>query len=200
MNLPILIPADANLNTYTTPGMYFCEGNGSTVQNSPVPADSFSLFVEKTGAWGTGVKQTFTHFSTGGTCQRVLGYDASDAKGPWVPLATATPPQEYDFPLSDRLHPSSRSVYSKNQFGQVHVHGAVSAGDSTIGWDQAIGTLPEGYRPSVAMEFCASFAVDGVNCAGAVSISTDGLIKAYPDVATPQKVVYFDVVFLATSK
>ena len=113
----------------------------------------------------------------------------------WQYLTTAIPPQEYDFPLSDGLHPSSRSVYSKNQFGQVHVHGAVSAGDSTIGWDQAIGTLPEGYRPSVSMEFCASFAVDGVNCAGAVSISTDGLIKAYPDVATPQKVVYFDVFF-----
>ena len=57
----------------------------------------------------------------------------------WMPYAIAIPPQEYDFPLSDRLHPSSRSVYSKNQFGQVHVHGAVSAGDSTIGWDQAIG-------------------------------------------------------------
>ena len=113
----------------------------------------------------------------------------------WEILATATSPQQFDLPLSDGLHPSSRSVYSKNQFGQVHVHGAVSAGDGTIGWDQVIATLPEGYRPSASMEFCASFATDGVNCAGAVSISTDGLIKAYPDIATPQKVVYFDLFF-----
>lgn len=122
-------------------------------------------------------------------------YKSALGWGKWTPIANATPPQEYELPLSDGLHPSSRSVYSKNQFGQVHVHGAVSAGDGTIGWDQAIATLPEGYRPSASMEFCASFAADGVNCAGAVSISTDGIIKAYPDIATPQKVVYFDLFF-----
>lgn len=117
----------------------------------------------------------------------------------WRELAAAIPPQEYDLPLAEGMQASSRSVYSINQFGQVHIHGAVSAGDGTIAWDQVIGTLPEGVRPAAPIEACASFVVDGVNCAGAVSISADGLIKAYPNIESQQNVVYFDLFFLSVS-
>lgn len=181
--------------------MYFCAENGLTAKNTPAPADSFSLFVEKTGAWGTGIKQTFTHFATGETCQRVLGYDTSGTKGPWVTLATATPPQEYGLPLAEGLIQSSASWYNMDQFNQVHVHGAISAGSSgSLGWDTLVATLPEGYRPSVKIEAAATFDSDGTSGCGAVAVSEDGTIKAFPDISATKKVVYFDVVFLATSK
>ena len=152
VNLPISIPAAADLNEYTIPGMYFCKENGSTVKNTPAPAASFSLFVEKTGAWGTGIKQTFTHFSTGETCQRVFGYDTSGTKGPWVPLATATPPQVHNLPLLDGYSLGVDGAgYSKTQEGIVSiyfsVYGTFTAPSSDIG-GEAFAILPEGFRPT----------------------------------------------------
>lgn len=152
VNLPISIPAAADLNEYTIPGMYFCKENGSTVKNTPAPAASFSLFVEKTGAWGTGIKQTFTHFATGETCQRVFGYDTSGTKGPWVPLATATPPQVHNLPLLDGYSLGVDGAgYSKTQEGIVSiyfsVYGTFTASSSDIG-GEAFAILPEGFRPT----------------------------------------------------
>lgn len=119
----------------------------------------------------------------------------------WIHIATATPPQEYDLPLAEGLIQSSASWYSMDQFNQVHVHGAISAGSSgSLGWDTLVATLPEGYRPSVKIEAAATFDSDGTSGCGAVAVSEDGTIKAFPDISAPKKVVYFDVVFLATSK
>ncbi|MBM6725431.1 pyocin knob domain-containing protein [Pseudoflavonifractor phocaeensis] len=189
MNQIITLGPEDDLNTITTSGFYRL--NGVEIN---VPSGCGWGTLSVTGDQNTALQIVSDHINKQ-FWKRT--YRNSSIWSEWIPIPAATPPQEYELPLSGGLQHSSRSVYSKNQFGQVHVHGAVSAGDGTIGWDQAIATLPEGYRPSASMEFCASFVADGINCAGAVSISTDGLIKAYPNVATPQKVVYFDLFFLA---
>ena len=61
INLPILIPRGANLNSYTTPGFYYNPNNSdvSTMTNVPDKL-AFSLLVER----HAGTKQTFTIYST----------------------------------------------------------------------------------------------------------------------------------------
>lgn len=57
------IPEAADLNDYCTAGMYWYVGDYTNLQNRPpVPSVSFSLLVEKTGAYGTGVAQTATYY------------------------------------------------------------------------------------------------------------------------------------------
>ena len=114
----------------------------------------------------------------------------------WAKNTTATPPQQFDLPMAEGLIQSSASWYSKDQFGQVHVHGAISAGSGSLGWDTLVATLPEGYRPGAKIEAPATFASGGKNGSGAVAVSTDGTIKVFPDISSTQKVVYFDLVFL----
>lgn len=202
VNLPISIPAAADLNEYTIPGMYFCKENGSTVKNTPAPAASFSLFVEKTGAWGTGVKQTFTHFSTGGTCQRVLGYDASDAKGPWVPLATATPPQEYDLPLAEGWTSQiSRSCrYAITQENVVVVtFKAVHSAATPASTDTMIATLPDGFRPT-ALVHSVCIRSDFVSSSIAVFCAETGGVWIHSSQEIPSGVgVAGEIIFVAAS-
>lgn len=113
----------------------------------------------------------------------------------WQYLAIATPQQQFDLPLADGLIQSSASWYSKDQFGQVHVHGAISAGSGSLGWDTLVATLPEGYRPGAKIEAPATFASGGTSGSGAVAVAADGTIKAFPDISAAQKVVYFDLFF-----
>lgn len=63
LNIPTLIPQNANLNTYQTAGLYYNNSNNvvATMTNVPIK-QAFSLFVEK----HAGVKQTFTSYSTNG--------------------------------------------------------------------------------------------------------------------------------------
>lgn len=60
---------------------------------------------------------------------------------PWVEIATATPPQEYDLTLAEGL--SGTAKYSKDQFGYVHVRGRVVG----VSVGKTISFLPEGFRP-----------------------------------------------------
>ena len=113
----------------------------------------------------------------------------------WIPYATATPQQQFDLPLAEGLIQSSTSWYSKDQFNQVHVHGAISAGSGSLGWDTLVATLPYGYRPSAKIEAAATFASGGTSGSGAVAVAADGTIKAFPDISAAQKVVYFDLFF-----
>ena len=101
--------------------------------------------------------------------------------------------------MAEGLIQSSASWYIKNQFGQVHVHGAISAGSGSLGWDTLVATLPEGYRPGAKIEAPATFESSGTVGSGAVAVSADGTIKAFPDISSTQKVVRFDLFFLAES-
>lgn len=62
LNLPQLIPANANLNDYQTPGMYYnpADAGAQTMSNIP-DRYAFCLFVEQ----HAGVKQTFTTYIPG---------------------------------------------------------------------------------------------------------------------------------------
>lgn len=116
----------------------------------------------------------------------------------WTYIPITTKPQVYNLPLAEGLIQSSASWYSKDQFNQVHVHGAISAGSGSLEWDTLVATLPEGYRPSEKVEAAATFASGGTSGSGAVAVSTDGAIKVFPDISAAQKVVYFDLFFLAS--
>lgn len=150
MDLPISIPGGADLDNYIDPGMYYCAGGGSATKNAPVSADSYCLFVEKTFAWGTGIKQTFTHYSDGITYQRVCYFDTTGKqKGPWQKLATATPPQEYDLPLAEGITNivGTESKYWRSQDSTVHVEISVQSA-SDLPYESLIGTLPVGFIPT----------------------------------------------------
>lgn len=129
--------------------------------------------------------------------QKWIGFYASSVGwSGWVKQSTAEPPQEYSLPLAEGLVQSSASWYSMDQFNQVHVHGAISAGSGSLEWDTLVATLPEGYRPGAKIEAPATFASGGKNGSGAVAVSADGTIKVFPDISSTQKVVYFDLFFL----
>lgn len=146
MGIPSALAIDTDLDIVKTPGFYFC--NGAENENRPDDSGSFSLLVEKTGAWeGKGVKQTYTGFSTGITYTRVFqGYDETTWEE-WKQLATATPPQEFDLPLVEGVQNVS-SAYWKDQFGVVTGFFNILANSVQSGYDITIGTLPEGFRPS----------------------------------------------------
>jgi len=78
LNIPTLIPRNANLNNYTTAGLYYNPANAdvATMTNVPIK-EAFSLFVER----HAGVKQTFTRFTTSGIQTWVRNFYA----GTWSP-------------------------------------------------------------------------------------------------------------------
>lgn len=78
------IPGGADLNSYTTPGMYYNDYNGdvASMQHAPVPY-AFALLVEKSA----GVKQTFTRYDTGDPRMWVRNY-YNGAWGAWVEMVS----------------------------------------------------------------------------------------------------------------
>ena len=149
--MPTEIEAGQDLNNYVSPGLYFCDELAQSVDN--IPPDSitgaFSLFVEKTGAYGNGVKQTFTEHNPGLTYIRLMSDTSMSHWSDWKPIATATPPQEYNLPLVEGF--TGYAKYSKDQFGRVLVmlQDIVRTDGTAFGVNQntLIGALPVGFRP-----------------------------------------------------
>jgi len=77
-----VIPAGANLNSYTEPGMYYCPANvdAKTIANRPTD-NAFSLLVEQ----HAGVKQTLTEYITSNAKTYVRNY-YSGTWGAWTEL------------------------------------------------------------------------------------------------------------------
>ena len=68
------IPADANLNSYTTPGNYYClAANASSITNSPVTINQFKLVVEKAAPADT-TNGTIYQFVFGGSTSNYTVY------------------------------------------------------------------------------------------------------------------------------
>ena len=153
VNVPTALPSDTDLNTVTTPGLYYCDG--AVGANKADSANAFSLFVESTGAWGNqGRKQTYTAYDTGETYIRVITGNVGDAWTDWEKIATATPPQEYDMPLTGA---TGTCKYNLDQFGGVRIAGLITRTLDTV----YFGTLPEGYRPVDQVVFASCGFDDG---------------------------------------
>lgn len=75
------------MNNYKTIGMFHNSGSGSSIANTPIPLNSFSLFIEKTGAYSYGCKQTITYFATGETWIRVSNVNSAGDWGSWRKIA-----------------------------------------------------------------------------------------------------------------
>lgn len=174
LRLPIAIPANADLNDYVSPGMYFCSANAQNVAN--IPPDSitgaFSLLVEYSGAYGNGCKQTFTEHNPGITYIRRMSDISAGHWSAWEPIATATPPEGYNLSLSDGISVQEglSAVYSKDQFGKVVVHGNL-VGQMQNG--SVIATLPAGFRPIFTLEMPATCDFT----AGRIQVNSAGEIR-----------------------
>ena len=154
--MPTALPNDSDLNTVTTPGLYYADL--VVVANKADSANAFSLFVESTGAWGNqGRKQTYTAYDTGETYIRVITGNVGDVWTDWEKIATATPPQEYDLPLVEGVESYGISKYCKTQENIVIVNFAVVFADVKTGSGSYLfATLPAGFRPNGVIVTSAS--------------------------------------------
>ena len=84
LNIPQLIPAGANLNNYTTAGLYYNPADVDAQKMTNLPTKhAFSLFVER----HNGTKQTFTAYFTTGVQTWVRNLDWTGNWGSWVQVA-----------------------------------------------------------------------------------------------------------------
>ena len=113
----------------------------------------------------------------------------------WKPIATATPPQEFDLPLADGYTPqyTHSCIYYKTQETIVGMNVAL-IGEIPANSDVIIGTLPVGFQPKATCRGVASshFSPYGV---GSVSIDENGNINVRFTVA--QVRCNFTICFLA---
>ena len=94
--------------------------------------------------------------------------------GDWKPIATATPPQEFDLPLAAGVT-ASLAKYFKTQDGVVSVHFSLIRSSETLS-GATVATLPAGYCPQSGLEAPMAFGAGGN---GMAAISTDGAIKIW---------------------
>ena len=167
LRIPVDISIGSDLDNIKSAGMYFCGAAQDVSNTSPNPngETAFALMVEKT--YALGVKQTLSWYYSEGAYYRT--FDGS-AWHDWIPLATATPPQEFNLPLADGW--SGWAKYSKDQFGRVLVYGLVAKSTALISGD-VIGTLPEGFRPSAT---CPMTITSG-NASDGKSFATSGYVQ-----------------------
>lgn len=105
------------------------------------------------------------HADSANSCRAAFRWQHAGAWSTWTPIATATPPQEFDLPLADGfVHyvPGTKSTYSKSQEGLVVVHFYCKKADGTdIVQNDTIAMLPEGFHPSANVHIPANVSYDG---------------------------------------
>lgn len=109
----------------------------------------------------------------------------------WIPIANATPLEGYNLPLSDGIsvQESLSAIYSKNQFGQVVVHGNLVG---QMQKNSVIATLPAGFRPIYALEMPATCDFT----AGRIQVNSAGEIRVISQLSECSS-LYFLAVFVA---
>ena len=127
----------------------------------------------------------------------VAWYNATESgvwKG-WKPIATATPPQEFDLPLADGYTPqyTHSCIYYKTQETIVGVN-VVLVGEIPANSDVIIGTLPAGFRPKAT---CRGVAGSHFSPYGVGSVSIDGNGNIIVRFTAAQVRCNFTICFLA---
>ena len=98
---------------------------------------------------------------------------------PWIPIATATPPQEIDLPLAEGWYVvSDNSSLILNQFGRIFFDGTIAKSVKLVA-GELIFTLPPGYYPKAQKWIWALSLHPSGNSIVAIPIviTTDGLVK-----------------------
>ncbi|MBM6887871.1 pyocin knob domain-containing protein [Pseudoflavonifractor phocaeensis] len=100
----------------------------------------------------------------------------------WLPIPTATPPQEFNLPLASGWSalPGGLATYFKTQESVVCL--TLNVGSSTpVSQGNLIATLPEGYRPSAQIKVPIVYLVSGqsVYSIGHLDVGSDGTIVIY---------------------
>ena len=106
-----LIPANADLNDYTIPGMYYCPSNATveTMSNAPI-ANAFALFVEL----HAGVTQTLTTYGTVNMKVYKRNY-YNGSWGAWRTLADLAHPVGSVVTLGIRYKVTSDTTYQEGK-------------------------------------------------------------------------------------
>lgn len=172
--------------------MYYCDVDATveSVQNCPT-THAFSLFVEIGAA--SEVVQTLKTWHDGNGYKTTVYVRSKYPEwgAGWQKLATATPPEGYNLPLSDGISVQDglSAVYSKNQFGEVVVHGNL-VGQMQNG--SVIATLPAGFRPIYTLEMPATCDFT----AGRIQVNSAGEIRVMSQLSECSS-LYFLAVFVA---
>lgn len=94
----------------------------------------------------------------------------------WEPIATATPPQEFDLPLADGFSVWGVCSYFKTQDSIVTLNVNISNTLVTAGNEVIIGTLPVGFRPIghvIAAAYCSGAGYIFIDHLGAIRMRGD---------------------------
>lgn len=154
LSVPTAIPKYTNLNALKTPGMYYCGAamESPNIPPNPLGEGAFALLVEST--YAVGVSQSLTWYVSGKTHKRLCTNTNDDEWTDWVPIATATPPEEIPLNLAAGFQPLpsyGSNTLSKNQFGEVTLQISVtktSVETNDIANGSDLCTLPAGFRPA----------------------------------------------------
>lgn len=146
--------AGLDCNNFISDGRYQCQGQ---VLNGPpwYPSSGYGHFFvdvyHHADSWIVQVAHAVDHIGSfirhciGGTWQK------------WEKIATTTPPQVYDLPLTNGFSAWGMCSYFKTQDSVVTLNVNVSNTLVTAGDEIVIGNLPEGFRPTnhvIAAAYC----------------------------------------------
>ena len=183
-----------DINTLIIDGHYRVETNA----NLP-PATHFGQVLVLNGNSDT-VTQIASGYHTGYMAYRQSNYNFTSGVWnwtKWVEFATATPPQEYDLPLSEGVSVlvGAKHAYSKDQFNKVIVHISVDGSTVFAAGDNVIGSLPVGFRPSTSVH-STGWSITGNGTTVGIYIHPDGTVHAsFPD--ENQTTALAQIVFIA---
>lgn len=170
------------MNTLLGGGPYYVTGvNGGTIVNSPIPNALF-LYVLPADESHDRVLQIATRTNNAASNGKILWYRKYVDNGwsDWVPLATATPPEEHDLQLAAGITTYTRSKYFKSQDNVVTFYATVQK-EAGFSNGALIATLPVGFRPSERIDFPATFSSnkdDGVRAPGFAMLNPNGKIQS----------------------
>ena len=190
MNQIIPLGPEDDLNTITTSGFYRL--NGVEIN---VPSGCGWGTLSVTGDQNTALQIVSDHINKQ-FWKRT--YRNSSIWSEWIPIPTATPPQEYDLSLADGI--SGTAKYCKTQEGVVLIRGWVqNLAKPEQGKPSIIATLPEGFRPRNNCRFAliSSATAPSIGLVR-IEISNAGTINlvAWNEVGTLSAGVSVDIGFL----